>query len=364
MSATHLLAEKSKGAASGTMQALVYHGPGRKTWEERPRPVILLPGDAIVRVSTTTICGTDLHILKGDVPTVEEGRILGHEAVGYIEEVGAAVRRHRKGDFVLVSCITSCGLCDFCKRGMPSHCSDGGWVLGHRIDGTQAEYVRIPHAETSLHALPKDADEVACVMLSDIFPTGFECGVRNGQVKPGDSVAIVGAGPIGLAALLTAQLYSPSSIVMVDPDANRLEFARRLGATEGIREKGDAAVARILDFTGGAGVDVAIEAVGVPGSFDVCQAVVAPGGRIANVGVHGRSVELHLEKLWSHNVTLTTGLVDTTSTPMLLRMLVGGRLSPKVLATHRFALGEILKAYETFGNAAASHALKVVIGAS
>ena len=364
MSTTHLLAEKSTSTASRTMRALVFHGPGRKAWEERPRPVILRPGDAIVRVSTTTICGTDLHILKGDVPTVAEGRILGHEAVGYVEEVGAAVDGHKKGDRVLVSCITSCGICDFCKRGMPSHCRDGGWILGHRIDGTQAEYVRIPHAETSLYPLPADADEVACVMLSDIFPTGFECGVRNGQVKPGDSVAIVGAGPIGLAALLTAQLYSPSMIVMVDPDANRLEVARRLGAAAGVSERGDAAVAKVLSLTRGRAWTWPSRRWACPASFDVCQAVVAPGGHIANVGVHGRSVELHLEKLWSHNVTITTGLVDTTSTPMLLRMLLAGRLSPKVLATHRFGIGEILKAYETFANAAAEKALKVVIGAS
>jgi alcohol dehydrogenase len=364
MSATHLLAEEATVAGRATMRALVYHGPGRKSWEERPRPVLVRPGDAIVRVSTTTICGTDLHILKGDVPTVADGRILGHEAVGYVEEIGTAVQRHKKGDRVLVSCISSCGICDFCKRGMPSHCRDGGWILGHLIDGTQAEYVRIPHAETSLYPLPAEADGVACVMLSDIFPTGFECGVRNGQVKPGDSVAIVGAGPIGLAALLTAQLYSPSMIVTVDPDANRLDTARRLGAEATVSERGEAAVAKVLSLTQGAGVDVAIEAVGVPASFEVCQAVVAPGGHIANVGVHGRSVELHLEKLWAHNVTITTGLVDTTSTPMLLRMLLAGRLSPKALVTHRFGLGDILKAYETFANAAAEKALKVVIAAS
>jgi alcohol dehydrogenase len=364
MSSTHLLTEETTATRSGTMRALVYHGPGRKAWEEKPRPVLLRPSDAIVRVSTTTICGTDLHILKGDVPTVADGRILGHEAVGYVEEVGSAVASHKKGDRVLVSCITTCGICDFCKRAMPSHCRDGGWILGHLIDGTQAEYVRIPHAETSMYALPAGADEAACVMLSDIFPTAFEIGVRNGQVKPGDSVAIVGAGPIGLAALLTAQLYSPSMIVMVDPDASRLDTAKRLGALAGISESGEAAVAKVLSLTKGAGVDVAIEAVGVPGSFEICQGVVAPGGHIANVGVHGRSVELHLEKLWSQNVTITTGLVDATTTSMLLRLLMAGRLSPKSLVTHRFGLGEILKAYETFGNAAAQKALKVVIAAS
>ena len=353
---------EGKAAPTATMKALVYHGPGRRSWEDKPRPRLVQPTDAIVRVSTTTICGTDLHILKGDVPTVEDGRTLGHEAVGYVDEVGASVRGLRKGDKVLVSCISSCGTCDFCKRGMYSHCRDGGWVLGHRIDGTQAEYVRVPHAQTSLYALPAEADEEACVLLSDIFPTGFECGVLNGQVKPGDSVAIVGAGPIGLAALLTAQFYSPAQIVMVDADPNRLETARGLGATHIVSETVPSAVEeRIKALTGGAGVDVAIEAVGVPASFETCQRIIGPGGHIANVGVHGKPVELHLETLWSHNVTITTRLVDTVTTPMLLKLLLSGRLNAKALVTHRFGLHEIMKAYDTFTAAARERALKVAI---
>jgi len=351
-------------APVATMKALVYHGPGRRSWEDKPRPRLAQPTDAIVRVSTTTICGTDLHILKGDVPTVDDGRTLGHEAVGYVDEVGGSVRSLRKGDKVLVSCISSCGLCDFCRRGMYSHCREGGWILGHRIDGTQAEYVRVPHAETSLYALPGDADEEACVLLSDIFPTGFECGVLNGSVKPGDSVAIVGAGPIGLAALLTAQFYSPASIVMIDADPNRLETARRLGATHTVAETLPPAVEeRIKGLTHGAGVDVAIEAVGVPASFDTCERIIAPGGHIANVGVHGKPVELHLETLWAHNVTITTRLVDTATTPMLLKLLLSGRLNAKALVTHRFGLGEIMKAYDTFAAAAREKALKVAIRA-
>jgi alcohol dehydrogenase len=355
---------EAKAAPAATMKALVYHGRGRRSWEDKPRPKLVQPTDAIVRVSTTTICGTDLHILKGDVPTVEDGRILGHEAVGYVEEVGASVRGLRRGDKVLVSCISSCGLCDFCRRAMYSHCRDGGWILGHRIDGTQAEYVRVPHARTSLYALPTEADEEACVLLSDIFPTGFECGVLNGQVKPGDSVAIVGAGPIGLAALLTAQFYSPAQVVMVDADPNRLETARRLGATHIVSETLPAAVEeRIKTLTDGAGVDVAIEAVGVPASFDTCQRIVGPGGHIANVGVHGKPVELHLETLWAHNVTITTRLVDTVTTPMLLKLLLSGRLNAKALVTHRFGLHEIMKAYDTFATAAREKALKVAIRA-
>jgi alcohol dehydrogenase len=343
------------------MKALVYHGPGKRSWEEKRKPAIQKPTDAIVRVERTTICGTDLHILKGDVPAVIDGRVLGHEGVGVVDEVGAAVSNFRKGDRVLVSCITSCGKCDACKRGMYSHCADGGWILGHLVDGTQAEYVRIPHADTSLYALPAGAGEKAMVMLSDILPTAFECGVLNGQVKPGDTVAIVGAGPIGLAALLTAQFYSPSEIMMIDLDDNRLEVARSLGATKLINSSDGRAPQKVMELTGGAGVDVAIEAVGIPATFDVCQAIVAAGGHVANIGVHGKPVELRLERLWSHNVTITTRLVDTAATPMLLKVVQSGRLRPERLATHAFTFGDVMKAYDTFGSAARERALKVIL---
>ena len=311
--------ESSPSDAPLQMHGLVYRGPGRRAWEERPRPVLREPTDAIVRLTTSTICGTDLHILKGDVPSVAEGRILGHEGVGVVTDVGAGVATFRAGDRVLISCITSCGRCDFCRKQMYSHCRHGGWILGNTIDGTQADYVRIPHADTSLYAIPADGDEEALVMLSDILPTGFECGVLNGQVQPGDVVAIVGAGPVGLAALLTAQFYSPASIVMIDLDDKRLDVARAFGATALINSTDGGAVQRVMDLTAGQGVDVAIEAVGVPATFDICQAILAPGGRLANVGVHGVAVTLHLEKLWDRNITITTRLVDTTTTPMLLK---------------------------------------------
>jgi alcohol dehydrogenase len=345
----------------GTMNALVYHGPGKRAWESKPKPVIREATDAIVRVTTSTICGTDLHILKGDLPAVTDGRILGHEAVGIVDEVGSGVKGFKKGDKVLVSCVTSCGKCDFCKKGMYSHCRDGGWILGYTIDGTQAEFVRIPHADNSLYPLAPGVDEEAMVMLSDILPTGFECGVQNGQVKPGDTVAIVGAGPIGLAALLTAQFYSPAEIMMIDLDENRLQVASSFGATKTVNSTDGKAVQKIMDLTGGAGVDVAIEAVGTPATFDICQAILAPGGHLANVGVHGKPVELHLEKLWDRNITLTTRLVDTVTTPMLLKIVASGRLQPKKLVTHRFALADVMKAYDTFGNAAKERALKVVL---
>jgi alcohol dehydrogenase len=343
------------------MKALVFHGPGRRSFEQRPRPRLQHPTDAIVRITTSTICGTDLHILKGDVPTVESGRILGHEGVGVVEEVGSAVGTFHKGDKVLISCITACGRCDFCRRAMYSHCRNGGWILGHRIDGTQAEYVRIPHADTSLYPLPASADEEAMAMLSDIFPTAFECGVLNGQVKPGDTVAIVGSGPIGLAALLTAQFYSPAEIGMIDVDASRLEAAVALGASWKINGSDGKAVEKVMALTGGAGVDVAIEAVGVPETFDICQSILAPGGRLANVGVHGRPAALRLDRLWAHNITLTTRLVDTATTPMLLKLVQSGRLQPKKLVTHRFGLSDVMKAYDTFADAAKQRALKVAL---
>jgi alcohol dehydrogenase len=343
------------------MKALVYRGPGKPSWEEKPAPALQEPTDAIVKIAWTTICGTDLHILKGDVATVTDGRILGHEGVGVVEAVGPGVSGFRTGDRVLISCITSCGKCDACKKGMYSHCAKGGWILGNTIDGTQAERVRIPFADTSLYRVPAGADEGAIVMLSDILPTGFECGILNGQVKPGDTVAIVGAGPVGLAALLTAQFYAPSRVILIDTDPNRLAVSRKLGATDVVDNSDGTAVAKVLVLTGQKGVDVAIEAVGVPATFDVCQDIVAAGGHIANVGVHGKSVTLKLEKLWSHNVTITTRLVDTVTTPMLLRTVTSGKVQPRQLITHEFRLDEILKAYDTFGTAAKEKALKVLV---
>lgn len=343
------------------MKALVYHGPGQKSLDDRPKPDLRDPGDAIVRITHTTICGTDLHILKGDVPSCTPGRILGHEGVGVIEAVGAGVTAFKPGDHVLISCITSCGRCEYCRKGMYSHCTTGGWILGNMIDGTQAEYVRIPHADTSLYPIPAGANEEALVMLSDILPTGFECGVLNGKVAPGASVAIVGAGPIGLAALLTAQFYSPTEIIMLDLDDNRLEVARRFGATQVINSsQGDAATA-VKALTGGRGVDTAIEAVGIPATFQLCEDLVAPGGVIANIGVHGSKVDLHLERLWSHNIAITTRLVDTVSTPMLLKTVQAKKIDPTQLITHRFALADMMEAYDTFGRAASTRALKVII---
>ena len=343
------------------MKALAYHGPGQKKLEDRPKPTIQAPSDAIVKILKTTICGTDLHILKGDVPTCEPGRILGHEGVGVVEEVGPAVTAFRPGDHVLISCISSCGKCEYCRRGMYSHCTTGGWILGNEIDGTQAEYVRTPHADTSLYHVPEGANEEALVMLSDILPTGFECGVLNGKVTPGGTVAIVGAGPIGLAALLTAQFYSPAEIIMVDIDDNRLSIASQFGATHTVNSSDGKAVDAVKALTGGRGADTVIEAVGIPTTFHLCQDLVAPGGIIANIGVHGTKVDLHLEKLWSHNVAITTRLVDTVTTPMLLRTVQSKKLDPTRLITHRFTLDQIIEAYDTFGRAAATQALKVII---
>jgi alcohol dehydrogenase len=345
------------------MKALVYQGPGSISVEERPRPRVEQPNDGVVKMIKTTICGTDLHILKGDVPTCTPGRILGHEGIGVVDEAGSGVSQFKKGDRVIISCITSCGKCEYCKKGMYSHCASGGWILGHTIDGTQAEYVRIPHADTSLYHLPAEQDEESYVMLSDIFPTGFECGVLNSSVKPGDTLAIVGAGPVGLAALLTAQFYSPARIISIDLDDNRLAVARKFGATETVNASSGDAAARVLALTGGRGVDCAIEAVGVPATFAIAEGIITAGGTVAVLGVHGVKVDFHLEKLWCHNITLRTRLVDTVTTPMLLKTVGARKIEPGRLITHHFNFGQILDAYQTFGRAAQNQALKVIIDA-
>jgi alcohol dehydrogenase len=343
------------------MRALIYKGPGEEALEERPDPKISAPTDAIVRVSRTTICGTDLHILRGDVPTCKPGRVLGHEGVGVVEETGPACTAVRRGDTVLISCISACGICEYCRRSMYSHCTTGGWLLGNRIDGTQAEFVRIPHADVSLHPIANGDCDESLVLLSDVLPTGFECGVINGKVEPGTSIAIIGAGPIGLASLLTAQFYSPATIVVVDVDAHRLLVSKALGATATINAAGGHAAEEVMKMTGGRGVDCAIEAVGVPDAFAICEDIVAPGGTIANVGVHGVKVDLHLERLWSRNITITTRLVDTVTLPLLLRTVQSGRIDVSRLVTHRFKLDSIVDAYETFAHAATTAALKVTI---
>lgn len=346
------------------MKAVVYRGPGKLALEEKPKPVLQIPTDCLIKVIKTTICGTDLHIRKGDVTTVDIGRTLGHEGVGIVEEAGSAVVNFKPGDKVLISCITSCGKCPRCKMQMYSHCESGGWLLGNRIDGVQAEYVRIPFADNSLYPLPKEVEEEPLVMLSDIFPTGYETGVLKGQIKLGDTVAIIGAGPIGLATLLTAQFYSPAAIIVVDVDDFRLGMAKKLGATVTINDKDHQAVEKIMQLTGQKGVEVSIEAVGTPEAFDTCQQILGPGGFLANIGVHGKSVTLHLEKLWHENITLTTALVDTFSIPTLLKIVESGKLHPEQLITHHFPLSEAMKAYEVFGEASRQHALKVILNLS
>ncbi|MEU6236775.1 zinc-dependent alcohol dehydrogenase family protein [Kitasatospora sp. NPDC047058] len=344
------------------MKALTYHGPGRRTWGEVPDPAVSDPEDAVVRVDAVTICGTDLHILKGDVPEVTEGRILGHEAVGTVTATGPGVRTVTAGDRVLVSCISACGRCAYCRAAAYGQCTGGGgWILGHLVDGCQAEYVRTPFADTSLHRLPDDVTDEHALLLADILPTAYEVGVRNGRVGPGDTVVVVGAGPIGLAAILTARLYSPARIVAVDLAQSRLDAAARFGADTGLTVAEAAPEAVRALSRDGLGADVAIEAVGVPESFELCTRVVRPGGRVANVGVHGKPAVLHLEELWIRNVTITTGLVDTRSTPMLLGMLAAGGLDVSGLVTHRFGLDEMQEAYDVFADAGDNGALKVAL---
>jgi len=346
------------------MKALVYHGPGQRAWEDVPDPVIELPTDIVVRIDSSTICGSDLHILKGDVPAVKPGTILGHEAVGTVVEKGAAVSTLELGDRVLVSCITSCGRCSSCKKGRYGLCTGGGgWIFGHLIDGLQAEYARVPFADTSVYKVPDELTDEQVLFLADILPTAFEVGVLNGGVQPGDTVAIVGAGPVGLAAIMTAKLYTPGRIIAIDLAESRLAKALEFGADVTIDNGTEDAVARVMELTGGLGADVAIEAVGVPETFELCTELVRPGGRIANVGVHGHPVTLHLETLWIRGVTITTGLVDAFTTPQLLKLVVDGRLDATPFATHSFPLGETMSAYDTFAAAAETHALKVVLEA-
>ncbi|KAH6890273.1 chaperonin 10-like protein [Thelonectria olida] len=343
------------------MKALVYNSLNSVALQDRPLPSIASPSDAIIKVTKTTICGTDLHIKKGDVASCQPGTILGHEGVGVVHSAGSSVTRFKEGDRVLISCISSCASCEFCRKGMYSHCTSGGWILGNTIDGTQAESVRIPHADSSLYPIPSGADEASLVMLSDIFPTGLECGVLNGKVQPGGTVVVVGAGPVGLAAVVTAQMYSPSKIIVVDTDANRLQVAKDLGATHTVDSSTVDPVASVKTATDGKGCDSVIEAVGIPATFELCQQLLAPGGVLANVGVHGTKVDLHLQNLWDKNISITTRLVDTVTTPMLMKLVDSGKLQPSQLITHHFKFSEMEKAYQTFGKAAEHGALKVVI---
>lgn len=345
------------------MKALVSHGDHQIALEDKPKPTIEKATDAIIRVTKTTICGTDLGIYKGKNLYMRDGIILGHEGVGIVEEVGDSVSQFKVGDKVIISCITSCGSCEYCKKQLYSHCKDGGWILGHMIDGVQAEYVRIPYADKSLYKIPASIDDDVAVMISDILPTGHEIGVQYGNVKPGDAIAIVGAGPVGMSALLTAQFYSPSTIIMIDMDDNRLELAKQLGATHTINSGNEDVYAKIKEIAGEEGVDVAIEAVGIPQTWDVCQKIVKPGGNIANVGVHGQKVDFEIQDLWIKNLTITTGLVNTNTTPMLLKAASTNKLPLNKLITHHFKLSEIEHAYDVFLNASKEKAMKVIIDA-
>ena len=342
------------------MRALVFHGPGDKSWDEVSGPKIEEDEDVLVRIDSVTICGTDLHILKGDVPEVKPGRVLGHEAVGTIVETGTAVRNRRVGDRVLVSCISACGRCPSCLRGHYGLCQGGGgWLLGHLIDGVQAELARVPFADISTHVLPNGLTDEQVLYLADILPTGYEVGVLNGRVQPGDVVAIVGAGPIGLAALVGAKLYSPRHVVVIDAAATRRDAAIEFGA-DSVAEPVDADVA-VSELTDGRGADVTIEAVGIPETFEQCCALVRPGGHVANIGVHGKPVTLHLEDLWIKDVTITTGLFDTFTIPTLLDLIAAKRIDPLKFTTHRFALGDAMAAYDTFARAGETNAMKVLM---
>ena len=349
------------------MKALVYHGPGEKSWEQMPDPTIRVASDAIVQVDTTTICGTDLHILKGDVPAVEDGRILGHEGVGTVVETGDGVANLKKGDRVIISCVCACGVCSYCHQRLPSHClnaegaSGVGWIFGHLIDGTQAEYVRVPFADNSLHKLPEGVSDEAGFMLSDILPTGFEIGVRNGRVTPGDVVAVIGAGPVGMAVIMTASLHGASRVIAIDLDQSRLNTALQLGATDAVNSGEEDWQDQVMAMTDGLGVHTSVEAVGIPATFAMATDLLRPGGTVANVGVHGTSVDLPLQDLWIKDIAIATGLVSATTTPILLPLVAQGKLSPQEFVTHRFTLDEMIDAYDIFSRASETQAMKVAI---
>ena len=344
------------------MKALVYHGPGQRSWDSIADPTIQEPTDIVVKVALTTICGSDLHILKGDVPETPLGTVLGHEAIGHVVEVGSAVSTVAKGDRVLLSCITACGRCQSCKHGQYGLCTGGGgWIFGHTINGVQAEYARVPFADTSVYKIPEDLSDEQVLFLADILPTAHEVGVLNGRVRPGDSIAVIGAGPVGLSAIMTARLYTPGRIIAIDVADRRLAHAREFGADDTINDRTTDALKAVMDQTDGFGVDVAIEAVGTPATFELAAELIRPGGRVANVGVHGQPATLHLERLWTRDVTITTGLVDTSTIPQLLRLIRGGRLDPTTLITHRFELSDTMQAYDVFADAAKTDALKVVL---
>jgi alcohol dehydrogenase len=344
------------------MKALVYHGPGQRGWDTVADPTIVEETDIVVRIDTSTICGSDLHILKGDVPETTAGTVLGHEAVGTVQEIGGNVSTVAVGDRVLMSCVSACGRCRYCKEARYGQClGGGGWIFGHLIDGLQAEYARVPFADNSVYKIPDELTDEQVLFLADILPTSFEVGVLNGKISPGDIVAIVGAGPIGLAAILTASLYTPGRIVSIDLTDSRLESAKRFGADTTINNGREDAIAQVMELTDGLGADVALEAVGVPDTFELATELIRPGGRVANIGVHGKPATLHLEKLWTRDVTITTGLVDTNTIPQLMKLVTGGRLDPTVFATHRFGLQDTMAAYDTFADASKTNALKVVL---
>jgi alcohol dehydrogenase len=349
------------------MKALVYEGPGKKSWKDVPNPVIQQPTDVIVKMEATTICGTDLHILKGDVPEVEIGRILGHEGIGVVTEVGTGVSQLAVGDRVILSCVSSCGRCSNCRKSLYSHCLDPegvagiGWIFGYMIDGTQAEYVRVPFAENSVYKVPQGMTDAEGILLSDILPTGFEIGVQYGQVSPGDVVAVIGSGPVGLSAVMTARLYGPSKIIAIDLDSARLKRASEFGATDTVNSGDKDWKEQVLALTDGAGVDVAIEAVGVPATFTMATLIVRPGGNVANIGVHGKSVDLALNELWIKNIDISMGLVNTNTLGMLLKLVAEHKLPAENFVTHEFSFDQMIEAYDVFGNASKYDALKVLI---
>jgi alcohol dehydrogenase len=343
---------------TATMRAAVFHGPGDIRIDEVPRPTPG-PGEAVIRVTLTTICGTDVHILKGEYP-VTPGTIVGHEPVGVIDELGAGVTGYEVGDRVLVGAITPCGQCHACLSGNLSQCGHGsgyeaigGWRFGNTIDGAQAEYLLVPSAQANLAKIPESLTDEQVVLLADIASTGFS-GAESGRVRIGDTVVVFAQGPIGLCASAGAKLMGAARVIGVDGDANRAAMALRMGADLVLDPATTDVVGEVKRLTGGAGADVAIEALGLQETFESALRCVRPGGTVSSLGVYSGKLQLPYEAfaagLGDHTIVTTLCPGGKERMSRLMRMVESGRFDPTPMITHSFPLSEIGEAYRIFSN--------------
>lgn len=345
---------------ANTMKAFVYHGPEKMSLDQVPKPTIIKPTDAIVKVTTSTICGTDKHIRHGGMPEVEPGRIIGHEFCGIVEEVGSSVNKFKKGDKVAVSCVTQCMDCYYCRRGMYSQCTTGSWIYGYMIDGCQADYVRVPYADSGMYIIPDSLTDEDVLFVGDILSTGY-FGAENGNIQPGDTVAVFGSGPVGMCAMATARLWGPARIVAVDIDDSRLEFAKKNGwADYGLNPQKVDVVQALKDMTGGRGADVTIEANGFEPTFKGAIDGVRAGGTVSLIGVFEKPQVVEMNKLWIKNIAIKMGLVNANRISELIDLIKEGKLNMKPLITHTLPLSQVAEGYDIFEERR-DNAIKVVL---